>query len=33
VRSYREKISNWQNQVSERLQALGKRTGDKVLNF
>ncbi|KAL9844250.1 putative microtubule-severing ATPase [Arabidopsis thaliana] len=27
VRSYREKISNWQNQVSERLQALGKRTG------
>ncbi|CAA7050727.1 unnamed protein product [Microthlaspi erraticum] len=33
VRSYREKISKWQNQVSERLQALGvgisekKRTG------
>ncbi|CAL9237047.1 unnamed protein product [Arabidopsis halleri] len=30
VRSYREKISNWQNQVSERLQALGKRTGVRV---
>lgn len=28
MRSYREKISKWQNQVSERLQALGKRTGD-----
>ncbi|XP_024010899.1 spastin isoform X2 [Eutrema salsugineum] len=27
VRSYREKISKWQNQVSERLQALAKRTG------
>ncbi|CAN8318668.1 unnamed protein product [Cochlearia groenlandica] len=28
VRSYREKISKWQNQVSERLQALSKRSGD-----
>ncbi|XP_013633576.1 PREDICTED: LOW QUALITY PROTEIN: spastin [Brassica oleracea var. oleracea] len=27
VRSYREKISKWQSQVSERLQALGKRAG------
>ncbi|XP_010559116.1 PREDICTED: spastin isoform X2 [Tarenaya hassleriana] len=27
VRSYRQKISKWQNQVSERLQALGKRAG------
>ncbi|CAN7063424.1 unnamed protein product [Brassica rapa subsp. trilocularis] len=27
VRSYREKISKWQSQVSGRLQALGKRTG------
>lgn len=30
MRSYREKISKWQNQVSERLQALGKRTGDPI---
>ncbi|CAH8325296.1 unnamed protein product [Eruca vesicaria subsp. sativa] len=27
VRSYREKISKWQSQVSERLQALGNRKG------
>ncbi|KAL0720633.1 hypothetical protein Bca4012_035232 [Brassica carinata] len=27
VRSYREKISKWQSQVSERLQALGKHAG------
>lgn len=33
VRSCREKISKWQNQVSERLLALGKRTGDKFDSF
>lgn len=27
VRSYRQKISKWQDQVSERLQALGRRAG------
>ncbi|XP_047319272.1 uncharacterized protein LOC124922595, partial [Impatiens glandulifera] len=27
VRSYRQKISNWQNQVSERLHTLGWPTG------
>ncbi|KAJ0258617.1 AAA-type ATPase family protein [Hirschfeldia incana] len=27
VRSYKEKISKWQSQVSERLQALGQRSG------
>lgn len=27
VKSYREKISKWQGQVSERLQALNRRTG------
>uniref|UniRef100_M4CL31 microtubule-severing ATPase n=1 Tax=Brassica campestris TaxID=3711 RepID=M4CL31_BRACM len=31
VRSYREKISKWQSQVSERLQALGKRAGDRTV--
>lgn len=29
VRLYREKISKWQSQVSGRLQALGKRTGEQ----
>ncbi|CAF1873336.1 unnamed protein product [Brassica napus] len=29
VRSYREKISKWQSQVSGRLQALSKRTGEQ----
>lgn len=32
VRSYREKISKWQSQVSERLQILGRRTGGKPEN-
>ncbi|XP_068343662.1 uncharacterized protein [Pyrus communis] len=27
VKSYRQKISKWQGQVSERLQTLGRRTG------
>jgi hypothetical protein len=27
VKSYRQKISKWQGQVSERLQALSRRAG------
>lgn len=27
VQSYRQKISKWQGQVSERLQALSRRAG------
>ncbi|XP_047338113.1 spastin-like isoform X2 [Impatiens glandulifera] len=32
VRSYRQNISKWQSQVSDRLQILGRRTGDKLVN-
>ncbi|WJX76983.1 microtubule-severing ATPase [Trifolium repens] len=32
VQSYRQKISKWQGQVSERLQALNRRAGSSVAN-
>ncbi|KAM7472125.1 hypothetical protein LguiA_010308 [Lonicera macranthoides] len=32
VRSYRQKISKWQGQVSDRLQALSRRTGRTSVN-
>ncbi|KAL5058417.1 hypothetical protein RYX36_030021 [Vicia faba] len=32
VQSYRQKISKWQGQVSERLQALNRRAGSSVSN-
>ncbi|KAJ0054479.1 hypothetical protein Pint_00280 [Pistacia integerrima] len=32
VKSYRQKISKWQGQVSERLQTLGRRTGGTSMN-
>lgn len=31
VKSYRQKISKWQGQVSERLQALGRRAGSYLM--
>lgn len=32
VKSYRQKISKWQGQVSDRLQVLSRRTGGKLIN-